>query len=416
MVSSTHYCKRNSQCCKAYKLLKNYGVIKLSNVFIISAKRTVQGKFGKTLKDVPATELGGIAIKAALEDSHIPKENVEEVIFGNVIQAGNGQNPAGQCSALGGLDPEVTKNTVNVVCASGMLALENASREISLNERDIIIAGGTESMSRTPYLLSSKFRTGVKNMFSKQESLIDSMYNDGLMDAFNRNSMGFYADASSKKYDHTRKMVDEYAFQSYERSLKASKNGFFKDEIVTVNGMDTDEGIRETSMEKLSALNPSFSPDGIHTAGNSSQISDGASALVLASGKAVDEYGLKPIAKITGYWSASLDSKDYIEAPVKSTREFFKKKGWNIRDFDLVEHNEAFSGGCLIVRDQLGIDNDSFNVNGGAIAFGHPLGSSGSRIVVTLIHALVNNNMEKGLATLCHGGGGGHTISVELVK
>ena len=388
----------------------------MKNIYIISAKRTPHGKFGKSLSGISATKLGGIAIRGALESSQIDQELVDEVIFGNVIQAGNGQNPAGQCSTYGGIRSEVTKNTVNVVCASGMLAMENAYREIALGERDVVVAGGTESMSRGPYLLSSNFRYGVKNMFSTRETLTDSMYNDGLMDAFYQNSMGFYADKTSNKFNQTRDMVDDYAFQSYTRAMKATRMGYFKDEIIPMDELNFDEGIRETSIETLSRLKPSFSDNGIHTAGNSSQISDGASALVLASEKAVDQYDLKPIGKINGFWSSSMDPRDYIEAPIKSTREMLQKYNWNINEFDLVEHNEAFSGGCILLRDQLGIDNDRFNVNGGAIAFGHPLGSSGSRIVVTLLHALRQRKMNKGIATLCHGGGGGHSMAIEVIN
>ena len=388
----------------------------MKDIYIISARRTPHGKFGKSLSGISATKLGGIAIRGALESSEISQELIEEVIFGNVIQAGNGQNPAGQCSTYGGIRSEVTKNTVNVVCASGMLAIENGFREIALGERDIVVAGGTESMSRGPFLLSSNFRYGVKNMFSSKESLTDAMYNDGLMDAFYLNSMGFYADKTSAKYNQTRTAVDEYALQSYERAMKATNMGYFKDEIIPMEELKVDEGIRTTSMETLSKLGPSFNEDGIHTAGNSSQISDGSSALVLASEKAVEQYDLKPIGKINGFWSSSMDPRDFIEAPIKSTREMLQRYNWKIDDFDLVEHNEAFSGGCILLRDQLGIDNERFNVNGGAIAFGHPLGSSGSRIVVTLLHALRHRKLQKGIATLCHGGGGGHSMAIEVIN
>ena len=387
----------------------------MEEVFVLSAKRTPHGRFGKALSKIPPTKLGGLAIAAAINSSGLGKECIEETVFGNVIQAGNGQNVAGQCSYYAGLGPEVTKNTVNVVCASGTLAIENASREIALGERDVIIAGGTESMSRAPYLLSSNFRAGVKNMFFENEKLQDSMFTDGLRDAFYGNSMGYWADKTSMKYGHNREQIDEFAISSYQKSLVATNKGLFNDELIALPELAVDEGIRETSMESLSKLSPAFSENGLHTAGNSSQISDGASALVLVSGKYLEENNLNPIAKITGFWSSSMDSRDFIEAPIKSTRELLSKKEWKISDFDLFEHNEAFAGGCILLRDQLGIENDRFNVNGGAIAIGHPLGSSGSRIVVTLIHALKNNKMERGLATLCHGGGGGHTITLEVM-
>ncbi|MGP6219997.1 acetyl-CoA C-acyltransferase [Caldiplasma sukawensis] len=388
----------------------------MTDVYIVGGARTPMGKFGKSLKNTSAARLGGIAIEGAIKKSGIEKEDVEEVIFGNVIQAGNGQNIAGQCSTIAGLSETVVKNTVNVVCASGMLAIENASREILLGERDIIVAGGTESMSNAPFLLSSGFRWGVKQISGISQEITDSLFNDGLIDAFYHNSMGYYADKTALKYNITRRQLDEFAIQSYERAQKAWDNGHFQKEVIKMEELERDEGIRKTDMETLSKLNPSFNKNGLHTAGNSSQISDGSSALVLASEKAVKEKNLRPIGKITGYWSSSLDPRDFIEAPVISTRELLDKKGWKIRDFDLVEHNEAFAAASIIVRDQLGIDNENFNPFGGAIAIGHPLGNSGSRIVLTLLTALREKKMKKGIATLCHGGGGGHTLSLEVFE
>lgn len=388
----------------------------MTDVYIVGGARTPMGKFGKSLKDVSAARLGGIAIEGAIKNSGIKNDDVEEVIFGNVIQAGNGQNIAGQCSTIAGLSENVVKNTVNVVCASGMLAIENASREILLGERDIIVAGGTESMSNAPFLLSSRFRWGIKQISSNSEEITDSLFNDGLIDAFYHNSMGYYADKTAIKYNITRRQLDEFAIQSYERAQKAWDNGYFHKEVIRLEELERDEGIRNTDMETLSKLKPSFNKNGLHTAGNSSQISDGSSALVLASEKAVKEKNLKPIGKITGYWSASLDPRDFIEAPIISTRELLNKKGWKISDFDLVEHNEAFAAASIIVRDQLGVDNENFNPFGGAIAIGHPLGNSGSRIVLTLLTALREKKMKKGIATLCHGGGGGHTLSLEVFE
>ena len=387
-----------------------------ADVYIISAKRTPIGKFGRSLKDINAAHLGGYAIKAAVDSSGLKGEDIEEVLMGNVIQAGNGQNPAGQCASFAGLPYTVTKNTVNVVCASGMLALENASREIMLGERDIIVAGGAESMSMAPFLLSSSLRWGVKQMFNSQEKMTDSMFHDGLQDAFYGMAMGYYSDLTAKKFNMKREYLDEFSIQSQERALKASENGSFRNEIVELPELKIDEGVRKTSIDVLSKLKPSFGENGLHTAGNSSQISDGASALVLASDKAVKEHNLRPIGKITGFTSASMDPREFVEAPVRSTRALLDKKNMKIEDFDLVEHNEAFAAASLLVRDMLGIHNDRFNVNGGAIAMGHPLGNSGSRIVVTLLHALRARKMSNGIATLCHGGGGGHSMSLEVVE
>ncbi|KJE49153.1 MULTISPECIES: acetyl-CoA C-acetyltransferase [Acidiplasma] len=385
------------------------------DTYIVSAKRTPIGKFGKSLARVKATELGGVAIKGVIDDSRIDKDLVEEVIMGNVIQAGVGQNPAGQAAFYAGLRDEVTKNTVNVVCASGMLAVENAAREIALGEHDIIIAGGMENMSASPLLLNSEFRWGPKQLLYKNFKVEDSMLVDGLIDAMYNEHMGVSAEGSARKYGITRKDADEFSVESQERALRATESGEFSKEIVPLKNLEKDEGIRKTTMEDLEKLVPAFDRNGILTAGSSSQLSDGASALLLASKKAVDEYGLKPIAKITGFASASMNPRDFVEAPIPATRKLLEKQGKNIDYYDLVEHNEAFSVASIIVRDQLGIDPERFNVNGGAIAIGHPLGNSGSRIIVTLINALKSRKLNTGLATICHGGGGGHSLSLEMI-
>jgi len=387
----------------------------MSDVYIVSAKRTPIGKFGKSLAKTKATDLGGKAIEGVIKDSGIDKDLIEEVIMGNVIQANVGQNPAGQAAFYAGLKPEVTKNTVNVVCASGMLATENAAREIKLGEHNLIIAGGFENMSNSPLYLPSEFRWGPKQLLYKNLKVEDSMLNDGLVDAMYNEHMGVSAERSAKKYNLTRKDADEYSVQSQERAIRATESGEFAKEIIKLDNLEKDEGLRKTSIEDLAKLNPAFDRNGILTAGNSSQLSDGGSALLLASEKALNEYNLKPIAKITGYDSASLDPRDFVEAPVPATRKLLEKQNKKIDYYDLVEHNEAFSVASIIVRDQLGVDNDRFNVNGGAIAIGHPLGNSGSRIIVTLINALQSRHMKTGLATICHGGGGGHTLTLELL-
>ncbi len=387
----------------------------MSDVYIVSAKRTPIGKFGKSLVKTKATELGGKAIEAVIKDSGIDKDLIEEVIMGNVIQANVGQNPAGQAAFYAGLKPEVTKNTVNVVCASGMLATENAAREIKLGEHDLIISGGFENMSNSPLYLAPEFRWGPKQLLYKNLKIEDSMLNDGLVDAMYNEHMGVSAERSAKKYNLTRKDADEFSVQSQERAIKATESGEFSREMIKLENLEKDEGLRKTSMDDLSKLNPAFDRNGILTAGNSSQLSDGASALLLASEKALNEYNLKPIAKITGYDSASLDPRDFVEAPIPATRKLLEKQNKKIDYYDLVEHNEAFSVASIIVRNQLGVDNERFNVNGGAIAIGHPLGNSGSRIIVTLINALQSRHLKTGLATICHGGGGGHTLTLELM-
>ncbi|MCL5437983.1 MAG: acetyl-CoA C-acetyltransferase [Candidatus Thermoplasmatota archaeon] len=387
----------------------------MEECFIISAKRTPIGKFGKAFAKTRAVELGGVAINESIKSAGVQPEQVEHVIMGNVIQAGNGQNPAGQSASLAGLPPTVTKYTVNTVCASGMLAIEDAARQIWLGEKGIVVAGGMESMSGSPFMMSSELRWGPKQLLFKNYKIEDSMLKDGLLDAFYFEHMGVSAENTGKKYGLTREKADEFSVRSQSLALEATEKGKFNDELIAMDQLKKDEGIRKTGMEDLRRLVPAFDRNGILTAGNSSQLSDGASALVLASGRSVKELGLKPIAKIVGYEMASLDSRDFVEAPIPSTKKLMERMNVNIDHFDLVEHNEAFSVASIIVRDELKIEDSRFNVNGGAIAIGHPLGNSGSRIVVTLLHALRNNKLKNGLATLCHGGGGAHSMAIELV-
>ncbi|HLH86314.1 MAG TPA: acetyl-CoA C-acyltransferase [Thermoplasmataceae archaeon] len=384
-------------------------------VFILDASRTPIGKFGRSLAKIPAPELAGSVIAKLIKRNGIDKSSVEEVIMGNVLQGGVGQNPAGQAAKHGGLPDTVVKYTVNVVCASGMLAVESAAREISLGEKDLIIAGGMESMSRAPLLIPSDARWGVKQLLNRKLEVQDAMLNDGLLDAFYGEHMGLSAERSARKFGISRKEADLFALRSFELAEKAMARGETAKEITELNQLKADEGLRKTSLEDLAALPQAFSNEGVLTAGNSSQISDGASALILCSERYLKETGKKPIAKITGFASASLDPRDFVEAPIPATRDLIKRKGMKIEDFDLVEHNEAFSVASIIVQRELGIDEDRFNVNGGAIAIGHPLGNSGSRIIVTLLNALRSRKMEKGLATICHGGGGGHSLSLEVI-
>ncbi len=387
----------------------------MRKVYVVASKRTPIGKFGKSLSSLGAPQLGAEVIKYLVKETNLPVQSIEEVIMGNVIQAGVGQNPAGQASTLAGLPDDVIKYTVNTVCASGMLAVENASREIMLGEHDIIVAGGMESMSNSPLLLPSSTRWGIRQLLDKDLRMGDSMLVDGLIDAFYHEHMGFSAEASGRKFGITRKEADQFSVRSQEFAYRAWESGEYQDEIIPIKELSRDEGLRPTTLEALSGLKSAFAENGILTAGNSSQLSDGASAIILASEKAVEDYSLKPIAEITGFQAASLSPKDFVEAPVPATRKLLEKLGKSIDYFDLVEHNEAFSVASLVVQRELGIDDSKFNVNGGAIAIGHPLGNSGSRIMVTLINALRHRKMEHGLATICHGGGGGHSISLEMI-
>ncbi len=387
----------------------------MRKVFVVAAKRTPIGKFGKSLATLSAPQLGARVIGNIVKETGVPVDSIEEVIMGNVIQAGVGQNPAGQAATLAGLPDEVVKYTVNTVCASGMLAVENAAREIMLGEHDLIVAGGMESMSNAPLLMPSTSRWGVGQLLGKELRFEDAMLRDGLLDAFNYEHMGHAAEESGRKFGITRKEADEFSVRSQELSTRAWESGEFAKETILMDELPRDEGLRQTSTESLARLRSAFAEDGVLTAGNSSQLSDGASALMIVSETAMDQFGLKPIAEVTGFQAASLAPHDFVEAPIPSTRKLLDKLGKKIDYFDLVEHNEAFSVASLIVQRQLGIEDSRFNVNGGAIAIGHPLGNSGSRIMVTLLNALKQRKLEHGLATICHGGGGGHSISLEMM-
>lgn len=384
----------------------------MSDVYIVGAKRLPQGKYGKALTSLGAVDLGSIAIKAAMEDAEVQPLNIQEVIMGNVISAGLGQDPARQAAIEAGIPVEVSGSTVNMVCASGMLALANAYYLIKSGERESVVAGGMESMSNAPYILDSSFRRESKGVNSSRP-VMDAMLNDGLWDFKYNKHMGAIADEWAKRHDITREQADDYALQSYIRASNATKSGAFKKEIVNTEGLEFDEGIRETSKEQLAGLKPAFTPDGILTPGNSSQLSDGAAALVLANSEFINEFSLRPRAKILGFETSSMDPSDFVIAPVPSSKNLMKKLGMKIGDFDLIEHNEAFSVASLAVMEGLQVDPSKFNVRGGAVSIGHPLGASGARIVVTLLRELEDMKLQNGLATICHGGGGAYSMAIE---
>ena len=387
----------------------------MNEVYIVAARRTPIGKYGKSLKSIRSNQLGAISIKGVLTQSGVDPFEVDEVIMGNTIQAGNGQNLAGQCASLAGLPDTVTKYTVNVVCASGMLATESGAREIMLGEKDLVITGGVESMSNSPFMMDSDFRWGVKHLTNKHMELMDAMLKDGLLEGLHGEHMGIYAEDTARKYKISREEADEFSLRSYQLASHYNKSGKNRDELIQMDQLAMDEGIRETTKESLGTLKPAFRPDGILTPGNSSQLSDGSSALILASEKALNDHNLKPIGKITGFSSASLAPKDFVEAPIPATKKLLEKQGKKISDYDIFEHNEAYSVASIVVRNQLGIEPDLLNVRGGAIAIGHPLGNSGSRILVTLLHAMRERKLSNGLATICHGGGGAHTMTLEAI-
>ena len=388
--------------------------VSVKEVLIVSAARTPIGKFGMSLKDVEPQELGRIVVEEVIKRAGVNKDEIEEVIFGNVLQAGLGQNPARQVSIRAGLPYEVNAFTVNKVCGSGLKAVALGAQAIMLGEYDMVIAGGMESMSQAPYLIRNA-RWGYK--FGDQK-MVDSMIYDGIWDVYYDFHMGMTGEIIAEKYGVSREEADEFSYWSHMKAVKAWKKGLFKKEVVPVRTekgeLEKDEGPRpDTSIEKLSKLKPVFKKDGILTAGNSSQLSDGAAALILSSREKAKELGLEPMAKIIGFSSASVDPKYVMEAPIPATKKLLNKLGMKISDMDLVEHNEAFSTASIVVSRELEIPKEKFNVHGGAVALGHPIGCSGARILVTLLYALEQMDLRRGLATLCLGGGGAVAMVIE---
>lgn len=394
----------------------------MENILIISAYRSPAGRFLGNLSTLTAPELAAIVIKEALRRSHIKPAHVDEVIMGNVVSAGIGQNPARQAALLAGLPNTVAAFTVNKVCASGMKAVALGAQAIMLGEAEIVVAGGMESMSNAPFLLT-ELRRGKRY---GDTTVVDSMIWDGLRDCYYEKHMGALCELTAKKHHITREEQDKFAFQSHRKAMEATKKGLFKDEITPIRVRrdggqyllaDEDETIRwDTSIEKLAKLKPVFKEDGTITAGNSSGLNDGAAVLIMVSAKKAKRLGLKPIASIVGYSTGHLDPKWYTVAPVKSVKTLLKKTGLSIKDFDLIEENEAFSAQTLAVIKELSIDTTRVNVNGGAIALGHPIGASGARVLATLIHALKNRRKELGLATMCLGGGGAMSMAIRVCQ
>lgn len=393
----------------------------MREVVIASAVRTAIGKFGGSLLPVSAPELGAIVIKEALKRANVPGEKVDEVIFGNVLQAGLGQNPARQASIKAGLPIEVPAFTVNKVCGSGLKCVELAAQSILAGDNDIVVAGGMESMSNAPFVTSGKARWGLRMGDSK---LVDVMIKDGLWDAFNNYHMGITSENVAEKFGVTREDQDEVSARSQQRAIAAIKSGAFKDEIVPVTiktkkgetVFDTDEFPREgTTTEILAKLRPAFKQGGTVTAGNASGLNDGAAALVIMSAEKAQELGIKPMAKILSYASAGVDPAIMGIGPIPASRKALSKAGLEVKDLDLIEANEAFAAQFVEVGRELNFDPDKVNVNGGAIALGHPIGASGARILVTLLYALKNRDKKLGLATLCIGGGMGTSAVVEML-
>ena len=391
----------------------------MREVVIVSAVRTAIGAYGGNFKDVSAVQLGTVVAKEALKRAKVEPAIVDEVIFGNVLQAGLGQNVARQVSVHAGIPVEVPSFTVNKVCGSGLKTVALAAQAIMAGEADIILAGGTENMSQAPYLLKTA-RWGQR---MGDGTIEDYMVKDGLWDIFNDTHMGVTAENIAEKYSFTREDQDNLAVVSQNRAEEAIKNGRFKDEIVAVEVpqrrkdpiiVDTDEFPRfGTTIEALGKLRPAFKKDGTVTAGSASGINDGAAAFIIMSKEKAEELGLTPLATIASYASAGVDPSIMGTGPIPATKKALAKINMSVQDLDLVEANEAFAAQALSVIKELNLDTEITNVNGGAIALGHPIGASGARILVTLLHEMAKRDAKNGLATLCIGGGQGIAMIVK---
>ncbi len=393
----------------------------MREVVIVHAARTAVGTFGGTLRDIPAVELGKIAVEEALKRAQIKPEQVEEVILGNVLQAGQGQNPARQVLIRSGIPREVPATTINKVCASGLKSVMMAAQAIKAGDADIIVAGGIESMSQAPFYVPGA-RWGYR---MNDGTLVDGMIHDGLLDIFNRYHMGITAENVAEKFGVSRQDQDALALKSQQNAGRAIKEGRFKDEIVPVvipqkkgNPLvfETDEHPRpNTTMEALAALRPAFKKDGTVTAGNASGINDSAAILVVMSAEKAKAMGLEPMAWIKSYATAGVAPEIMGTGPVPSSQRALAKAGLTVKDLDLVEANEAFAAQAVYVNRMMGFDPEKVNVNGGAVALGHPIGASGARILITLLFEMKKRQARYGLATLCVGGGMGGAMVVERI-
>jgi acetyl-CoA C-acetyltransferase len=390
----------------------------MADAFILSAVRTPIGKYLGSLAEVPAPELGALAVAEALRRAKVAAQPIDEVILGNVLQAGVGQNPARQAALKAGLPDSIAAFTVNKVCGSGLKAVMLAAQTIRAGDAELLVAGGMESMSRAPYLLFGA-RAGWK---LGDQKAVDAMIHDGLWCAFENWHMGEAAEHIAAKCGVTRADQDRFALQSQHRAAEAWEEGVFEREVVPVtvgSGLKArivsrDEGLRpETTLEALAKLKPSFREGGCITAGNSSLLSDGAAALVVASARAAEKVGTKPLARIVGYATSGVAPKDIFIAPVLAVRKVLDKAGLKANDIDLFELNEAFAAQMLACNKELKLDEARINIHGGAIALGHPIGASGARVLVTLLHALEQRKAKRGLASLCLGGGNAVAMVVE---
>ncbi len=391
----------------------------MTDVVILSGARTPIGKLLGQFKDLSAVDLGWVAARAAMERAGLDAALIDEVFMGNVVQAGNGQNPARQVALRAGIPDKVSALTLNMVCGSGLRAVMLASNAIQTGEIEIALAGGMESMTSAPYLLKNA-RQGYR---MGNGELIDSMIADGLWCAFDNWHMGNTGEVVAEKYKVTREEQDEYAFHSHRKAVAAMKEGRFDEEIIPVEiaqrkgaslRIGTDEGPREdTSIEALAKLRPAFKKDGTVTAGNAPGVNDGAAALVVTSSEVAKRLGTDPMARIVAQATSGVEPKLVMMAPVLAIQKTLERAGWDLADVDLLELNEAFSVQAVAITRELGIDPMKLNVNGGAVALGHPIGASGARILVTLLHEMKRRDVKRGLAALCLGGGNAVAMAVE---
>jgi len=381
---------------------------------IAGGVRTAIGRFGRAFREVPAPRLGEVVIREAMRRAGIGPQDVDEVIMGNVISAGLGQNPARQAAIYAGIPVERGAFTVNKVCGSGLKAVMLAAQAVKAGDAEIVVAGGMENMSASPYLIRS-LRWGAR---MGHTAATDAMLSDGLWDVYNDFHMAITGERVAEKYGITRHEADEFSLSSNKKALAATDEGRFRDEIVPVKAgggvIDRDECVRaDTSLQKLARLQPVFKKDGILTAGNCSKLSDGAAALIVMSDRRAEALGITPLARIIDYAVGGTRPEDVMEAPIPVVRGLLDKTGFGIPDIDLFEHNEAYSTASIVIERELGIPAEKMNVNGGAVAMGHPIGCSGARILVTLLYALKEKGLKRGLATLCLGGGNAVAMIVE---
>ncbi|MGT2755647.1 acetyl-CoA C-acetyltransferase [Streptococcus ovuberis] len=390
----------------------------MTKIAIVAAYRSAIGSFGGSLSRIKLADLGATVLKTALEKQSIPPQAIDEVILGHVLSAGQGQNVARQIALAAGLPQTTPAFTVNKVCGSGLKSVQLAAQAILVGDSDLVVAGGIELMSQAPFL-DKQLRFGAK---LGHQTLEDSLLTDGLTDAFDGEHMGMTAERIAAQYHFSRDQLDQFALHSQEKALRAQENGRFSDEIVPIlvqKGretilFDTDEHPRETSLEKLAQLRPTFQKEGLLTAGNSSGINDGAAFVILASQEKVEELGLVPLAYIDGWATAGVDPQVMGLGPIPATKKLLQKLNKTVNDVDLFELNEAFASQALAVQKELALEAEKVNVNGGAIALGHPIGASGARILVTLIHELRKREGQTGIASLCIGGGQGISLAVSL--